>query len=53
MRHAGRALRLGRQPTYLVGRYEAVTPAAARRLRSLGVETDPHRAEAAFTVLAA
>jgi hypothetical protein len=51
-RHASRGLRLGRQPVYLVGSYEAVTPAASRRLSSLGAETDPHRAEATFTVLA-
>lgn len=51
-RHAARQLRLGKQRIYLVGSYEAVTPAASRRLRSLGIEANPHRAEAAFTVLA-
>jgi 3-oxoacyl-(acyl-carrier-protein) synthase len=51
-RHAVRALRLGKQRTYLVGTYEAVAPAAACRLAELGVSADPGRAQAAFAVLA-
>lgn len=49
---AVRALRLGRCDLHLVGSYEAVTPAAAERLASLGVEADPGRAQAAFVLLA-
>jgi hypothetical protein len=48
--HAIRSLR--RERTQLAGAYEVVSPQAARRLARLGVRTDPHRARAAFVVLA-
>jgi 3-oxoacyl-(acyl-carrier-protein) synthase len=49
---AVRALRRGPQKIHLAGAYEALTPAAAEQLASLGISLGSDRAEAAFVVLA-
>jgi hypothetical protein len=51
LEQALRSLRLGRHQIHLAGAYEAISPAAAGQLESLGVSVEAGRAEAAFVVL--